>query len=65
MVKACVQSETLTDDGYENVNRHGDPDPGLHHVLAQAVKCLDPQVLLDPFERIIPLASATCKCERW
>ena len=31
-------------------NRYGDPDLGLHRVLAGAVERLDSEVLLNPFE---------------
>ena len=50
MVEACFQPETLSDDGHEHVDGHGDPDLGLHCVLALPVECLDPQMLFDPFE---------------
>ena len=64
MVEACFQSETLADDGDEHVDGHGDPDLGLHRVLALAVKCLDPQILLERLEQlndILPINSALLK----
>jgi hypothetical protein len=42
--------EPLADDGDEDINRDRNPDLGLDGVLAGAVKSLDTQVLLDPFE---------------
>ena len=45
-----VQLQFLLDDGHEDVDRHGDPDLGFDGVLGGAVKGLDTQVLLDPFE---------------
>ena len=51
--------QTFFDDGDEHVGAHGNPYLRLHGVLAGAQKCLDPQVLLDPFEEQFDLPSLT------
>ena len=42
--------EFLIENGHQKVSAHRDPNLGPHSVLAGAVKRLDSQVLLDPFE---------------
>jgi hypothetical protein len=47
---ARLQPEPLANDGDKHVDRDGDPDLGLHGILAGAEECLDSQMMLDPFE---------------
>jgi hypothetical protein len=49
-MEAGFQAQPLTDDGHQQVDRDRDPDLDLQRVLTGALKCLDPQVLLDPLE---------------
>jgi hypothetical protein len=49
-VKALLQMQPLLDDGYQDVDRDGDPYLGLHGVLRGPEERLDPQMLLDPPE---------------
>ena len=49
------QLETLLHDGDQHVGGDRDPCLCLHRVLAGAEKCLDAQVLLDPFEEELDL----------
>jgi hypothetical protein len=42
--------QPLLDDGYQDVDRDGDPHLRLHGVLESSEERLDPQVLLDPPE---------------
>ena len=61
MVKAGLQSQALADDGDQHVDRDGDPDLGLHGILASAKERLDSEMLLDPFEQlndILPINNA-------
>jgi hypothetical protein len=55
LVKAGFQGETFADDRHQHINRDGDPDLGLHRVLADAVEGFDAQVLLDPLEQLIDI----------
>jgi hypothetical protein len=57
-VEVRLDSQTPARDRYEQVNRHGAPDLGLHRVLRRTVKRLDPQVLFDPFEEQLDLPAA-------
>ena len=50
MVEAGLQTESFASDGDEHIDAHGDPDLGLHGVLAGAIERLDSQVLLNPLE---------------
>ena len=52
MVKTLLQPKALASDGYQHMNRDGDPDLSLHSVLAGAVERFDAKVLFDPFEKI-------------
>ena len=45
----------LIETGHLEVNADGDPDLGLHRVLAGAVKRFDAEVLLDPFKEQLDL----------
>ena len=45
-----IQFELLLDDRHRHVDANGDPDLRPHGVLRGAVKTLDSQMLLDPFE---------------
>ena len=59
-----MHSEPFPNDGDQHVNGDGDPDLGLHRVLAGAVEGFDSQVLLDPFEQlndILPINNALSK----
>ena len=51
--------EPLFYDGDEHIDRHGDPDLGLDGVCGGAEKRLDPQMLLDPFEKQFHLPAIT------
>lgn len=42
--------QIFAQDCDQNIDAHGDPDVGLHHVLGGAEKPLEVQVLLHPFE---------------
>ena len=55
------QSESLAQDGDEDVDGDGDPDLGLHGVGRSAIEGLDPQMLLDPFEEQLDLPATTVK----
>ena len=48
----------LFDDSDEDINADGDPDLGFDGVLIGAEKCLDAQVLFDPFEEQLDLPAA-------
>jgi hypothetical protein len=37
----------------------GNPELGFHRVLGSADKCLDAQMLADPFEKTVRLATAS------
>ena len=47
--------QTLLDDGNQHVGADRDPDLRLHSVLAGTQKCLDTQMLFDPFEKQLHL----------
>ena len=49
-VEAPVQVQPLPDDGYQDVDRDGDPHLRLHGVLRGPEERLDPEMLLDPPE---------------
>ena len=51
-VERGVEGEALLDDCDEDVDRDGDPDLGLHCILAGTEEGLDPQMLLDPLEQL-------------
>jgi len=53
-----VQTGSLVENGHHQVSADGDPNLGLHRVLARAVEGLDPQVLLDPFEEQLDLPAS-------
>jgi len=53
-----MKPQTLLDDSYQHVDGDGDPDLGLDRILGGTIKCLDPQVLLDPFEEQLDLPAA-------
>ena len=53
-----MYAEAFSEDRNQHINAEGDPDLGLHRVLVGAEKCLDAQMLLDPFEQqgdILPI----------
>ena len=45
-----MYTEAFSDDRNQHINADGDPDLGFDRVLVGAEKCLDAQMLLDPFE---------------
>src|SRR3990170_4982965 len=49
-VEAQIQIQPLLDDGYQDVDRDGDPHLRLHGVLRGSEERLDPKMLLDPPE---------------
>ena len=57
-MKAIGQSETFFGNGDQHISADRDPDLRLDRVLGSTKKCLDPQVLLDPFEEQLDLPSA-------
>jgi len=54
-VEAQVQIQPLLDDGYQDVDRDGDPHLRLHSVLRGSEERLDPKMLLDPSEEELDL----------
>src|SRR3972149_2908152 len=54
-VEAQVQVQPLPDDGYQDVDRDGDPHLRLDRVLRDSEERLDPQMLLDPPEEELDL----------
>ena len=58
LVESGVQTQAFADDSHQDVNRDGDPDLGLHGVLAGTEERLDPKVLLNPFEEEFYLPAA-------
>ena len=63
--KAAVDIQFLLDDRHKHVNADSDPDLDLHGVDGRTVECLDPKVLLDPFEEQFDLPSAFVQlCDR-
>ena len=48
--QARIAPQFFFENGDEQVHAHRDPDLSLHRVVGVAVKVLDPQMLLDPFE---------------
>ena len=60
-MKAIGQIEAFLCDGDEHVSAHGNPDLCLDGVLAGTQKRLDPQVLLDPFEKQFHLPALAVK----
>ena len=66
--RLASKREALADDGHQHVDRHGNPDLGLHSVLAGPVEGLDSEVLLDPLEeqfhlpsRFVDLCDGDCR----
>ncbi len=55
---ALVDSGGLVENSHHHVDAYGDPDLGFHSVLAQPVKGLDPQILLDPLEEELDLPAS-------
>ena len=53
--------EFFLDNRDQNVNADDNPDLSLHSVLGGAIKRLDTQVLLDPFEKYFYLPAAFVK----
>ena len=49
------QMQAFLDDGNQHVSADRNPDLRLHCVLAGAQECLDPQMVLDPFEEQLDL----------
>lgn len=52
------QAEPFANDGHEQIAADGDPDLGFDGVLRGAIKGLDPQMLLDPFEEQLDMPAA-------
>jgi hypothetical protein len=52
---AEIECEFFLDDGDQNIGGNGTPNLGLHRILAGCQVSLDPQVLFDPFERLIDI----------
>ena len=50
--------QLLFDNGYEDVNRDGNPDLSLQGIHRSAVELFDAQVLFDPFEEQLDLPTA-------
>ena len=46
-----IQFQLLLDNSYQNIDRNCNPDLCFYRILRGAVKGLDPQMLLDPFEK--------------
>src|SRR3989304_646759 len=53
--EAQVRIQPLPDDGYQDVDRDGDPHLRLHGVLRGPEERLDPKMLLDPPEEELDL----------
>ena len=53
-----MKSQALFDNSYQYIDGDRNPDLGLDRVLRGAIECLDPQVLLDPFEEQLDLPAA-------
>lgn len=53
-----VEIQVFFDDSYEDVNGDSDPDLSLYGVFCGAIESLDPEMLLDPFEKQLHLPSA-------
>ena len=53
--QVLVHSAGLIENGHQQVGADRDPYLGLHGVLAGTVEGLDPEVLLDPFEKQLDL----------
>ena len=49
-------------NGYEHIDRDGDPDLTFHRILGSTIECFYPQVLLDPLEEQFNLPSALVEC---
>ena len=47
--------ESFLDESHEDITRDGYPDLGLHRILGGAVKPVDAEMLLDPFEKQLDL----------
>jgi hypothetical protein len=54
-----IEFQGFLHDGNEDVNGNGDPDLSLHGVFCGAIEGLDPEMLLDPFEKQFHLPSGT------
>jgi len=50
-MEAHVQCESVSNNGYKDIDRNGDPDWALHSGFRGAEEGLDPQGLLDPLEK--------------
>src|ERR1039458_4361697 len=57
-VETFLRLQLLFQDRHQHVNTDGNPNLGLHRVVAGAVKVFDAQVLLDPFEEQLHLPTA-------
>ena len=53
------KAKALLQDGNKYIGCHRDPDLSLDRTLTMAVECLDPQVLLDPFEEEFDLRNSS------
>ena len=56
-----LDRQFLLDNRYQNVNTDGDPDLSFYRVLGSTEKCLDTQMLLDPFEEDFYLPTVLVK----
>jgi|ETNmetMinimDraft_13_1059891.scaffolds.fasta_scaffold206569_2 hypothetical protein len=50
-VAVHLRSESLFDDDHKHIDRNGNPYLGFDGILRGAVEDLDPQALLDSFEK--------------
>ena len=50
--------KTFSNDGDGDIGGDSNPDLGLYRIFGSAVKCLDTEMLLDPFEEQFYLPSA-------
>jgi len=57
--RLAEEMESLLDDGDQNIGGDGDPDLRLNAILGSPVEGFDPQMLLDPFEKELRLASGS------
>ena len=53
-----VQFQDFFDNRYKDVNGDGNPDLSFHGIVGCPIKRLDPEMLLDPFEKQLHLPAA-------
>jgi len=61
-VERTLEGKSLLDDGGKHINCDRNPDLRLHRILRRSIKCLDPQVLLDPTEEQLHAPAAFIQC---